>query len=94
MEGGALRFLEWYALRISNASSGKLPGKATSPNGVATIYRVARPSEETMKPIIGRDYWPEPTLRQMPRGWRLAETEPTRWQWAMRVFVWLMRGSP
>jgi hypothetical protein len=27
-----------------------------------------------LKPIIGKDYWPSPTLRQMPSGWVLEES--------------------
>jgi len=29
----------------------------------------------TKHPIIGRDYRPNPTLRQMPRHWRLVEQD-------------------
>ncbi len=39
-----------------------------------------------MKPIIGRDYWPKPTLRQMPRDWRLSEPR-VHWP-AIRVVGW------
>lgn len=28
------------------------------------------------RPIIGRDYFPNPTLRQMPRHWQLVESDP------------------
>ena len=33
-----------------------------------------------MKPkvIIGRDYWPQPTLRQLPRYTHLSDSKPAR----------------
>lgn len=34
------------------------------------------------KPVLGRDYYPRQTLRQMPRHWVLEEaTAAQKWSW-------------
>ena len=53
-----------------------------------------------MYPIIGRNYYPNATLRKMPRGWHLAESrkkDPWRWNRMGDValigvcgFIWLL----
>lgn len=46
-----------------------------------------------MKPVIGRDYWPNKTLRQMPRHWVLEDAHrpeafPLRaWVLAMLIII-------
>ena len=39
---------------------------------------------------IGRDYWPNPTLRQMPRHWHLEGTgDPKRWHFWRSGDAWV-----
>ena len=45
-----------------------------------------------MKLIVGRDYWPNPTLRQMPRHWVLSETEQRFRGPSMAGFIFLIAG--
>lgn len=41
-----------------------------------------------MKPVIGRDYWPNKTLRQMPQHWVLEEaTERFPWRGFILVLL-------
>ena len=42
------------------------------------------------KPVIGRDYWPNRTLRQMPRHWHLEETQrQQRYRWYLDSEIWI-----
>ena len=39
---------------------------------------------------VGRDYWPTPTLRQMPRHWQIEGTKnPRRWHWWRSGDAWV-----
>lgn len=40
-------------------------------------------------PIIGRDYYANPTLRQMPRHWVLEDAKPDRWKWYKDKDAWV-----
>ena len=44
-----------------------------------------------MKPIIGKDYWPNPVLRQMPKHWVIEEShkDSTRWHWWKSGDAWI-----
>jgi len=45
------------------------------------------------RPIVGRDYWPNPTLRRLPPTWTLEEARRDRRQAELRrglVGVWIV----